>query len=169
MFFFPHSKKKVRKHGGVSKNICVHTKPLKPTQNDVVDIPETYHCGMLSLSLSAAKTHPPDTHPELACFSSTLHLFSPCVHMTNAAFRQQQHRFLHFRFRVLLQLSLCCTVSCTSISSSAGSGRTESVKTNFPNSQVCGHHLSMYLNSKNYSRKILKKKYRLYVETKMDM
>ncbi len=31
-----------RKHGVISRNICVHMKPLKPAQNDVVYMPDHY-------------------------------------------------------------------------------------------------------------------------------
>ncbi len=31
-----------RKHSAVSRNICVHMKPLNPTQNDVVYMPDQY-------------------------------------------------------------------------------------------------------------------------------
>jgi len=35
-YFVPHSKKKI------SRNICIHTKPLKPTENSVVYMPDQY-------------------------------------------------------------------------------------------------------------------------------
>lgn len=42
IFFFPWFKKKFRPHGAVSRNIYIHTKPVKPTENDVVYMPDQY-------------------------------------------------------------------------------------------------------------------------------